>query len=121
MPSTVLVVDDSTAIRKFVMFALRAQGLHVVTAQDGLDALETLARQSVDLLITDLNMPKLDGFGLVRKLRAQQQHPRLPIIILSSLGSDADRTAGLSAGADAYLVKPFDQNRLQYEVAKFVN
>jgi len=121
MPSTVLVVDDSRAIRKFVMFALRAQGLHVVTAQDGLDALEKLARQSVDLLITDLNMPKLDGFGLVQKLRKDTRNGRLPIIILSSLGSDADREAGFSAGADAYLVKPFDQKRLQYEVAKFVN
>jgi len=58
---------------------------------------------------------------LVRKLRQKQQHRRLPIIILSSLGSESDRKAGLTAGADAYLVKPFDQHRLQYEVAKFVN
>ncbi len=121
MPSTVLVVDDSTAIRKFVMFALRSNGLNVLTAQDGLDALETLARHSVDLVITDLNMPKLDGFGLVRKLRLEQNSERLPIIILSSLSGEADVEAGLEAGADAYLVKPFNQARLKYEVAKFLN
>lgn len=115
---TVLVVDDSDAIRKFVMFALRASGHHVVTARDGLDALEKLATAPVDLVITDVNMPGLDGFGLVRALREDREFAETPIIILSSLSSDAEVDEGLQAGANAYLKKPFDQRRIQYEVAK---
>lgn len=118
---TVMVVDDSSAIRKFVMFALRAQGHRVLTAQDGLDALEQLAQTSVDLVITDLNMPKLDGFGLVQALRREPAYAALPVLILSSLTSDEDVQQGLSLGADAFLSKPFDEKRIQYEVAKFLN
>lgn len=119
-PKTVLVVDDSDAIRKFVMFALRARGYHVVTARDGLDALEKLARARADLVITDVNMPGLDGFGLVRALREDRDYARTPIIILSSLSGDEEVGEGLAAGADAYLKKPFDQRRIQYEVAKYL-
>lgn len=120
MPKTVMVVDDSDSIRKFVMFALRARGFTVVVAQDGLQALEKLAQAPVDLVITDLNMPKLDGFGLVRAIREDQDFQKLPIIILSSLSSDDDVQEGLRLGANAYLVKPFDQQRIQYEVSKYI-
>ncbi|MEM1128839.1 MAG: response regulator [Bacteroidota bacterium] len=121
MHKTVMVVDDSSAIRKFVMFALRAQGHAVVTAQDGMDALEKLADAPVDLVITDLNMPKLDGFRLVEAIRENPTHGQVPIIILSSLSSQRDIDQGIRVGADAYLVKPFDQKRIQYEVSKFIN
>ena len=121
MPKTIMVVDDSSAIRKFVMFALRARGLTVLTAQDGQDALEQLARASVDLIITDLNMPKLDGFGLVQALRDDHDYGQVPIIILSSLSSEEEQERGIRLGANAYLVKPFDQRRIQYEVAKYIN
>jgi two-component system, chemotaxis family, chemotaxis protein CheY len=117
----VMVVDDSSAIRKFVMFALRARGLSVLTARDGMEALEMLAQSPVDLVITDLNMPRLDGFGLVRALRADRDYAGTPIIILSSLTSDQEKTLGLTLGANSYLTKPFDQKRLQYEVAKYVH
>ncbi|WP_456427654.1 response regulator [Rhodocaloribacter sp.] len=120
MSKTVMVVDDSSAIRKFVMFALRARGLTVVTAQDGMDALEKMARSQVDLVITDLNMPKLDGFGLLRALRDDNDYAELPIIILSSLSSSEEQQQGLQLGANAYLVKPFDQRRIQYEVSKYI-
>ena len=120
MSKVVMVVDDSTAIRKFVMFALRARGFTVVTAQDGMDALEKLAHRKADLIITDLNMPKMDGFGLVRAIRADQDYGEVPIIILSSLSSDTDIKEGIDLGANAYLVKPFDQRRIQYEVSKFI-
>jgi DNA-binding response OmpR family regulator len=117
-PPTVLVVDDSDTIRKFVTFALRARGLRVVTARDGLEALEKLAAEPADLVITDLNMPGLDGYGLVRALR--EDDPELPIIVLSSLSSEEDVQRGLDLGANAYLVKPFDPKRIQYEVAKYL-
>ncbi len=114
----VMVVDDSATIRRFVMYALRARGLQVITAEDGQEALETLAHTPVDLVITDLNMPKLDGFGLVQAIREDGDYGSLPVIILSSLSDDKDVNRGLSLGATAYLTKPFDETRIQYEVAK---
>lgn len=120
MSKIILVVDDSATIRKFAMFALRAGGHQVLTAQDGLEALEMLARDAVDLVITDLNMPRLDGFGLVQALRENAAYAGLPIIILSSLSSDEEKEQGMSLGANAYLTKPFDPKRIQYEVAKFI-
>jgi two-component system chemotaxis response regulator CheY len=114
----VMVVDDSATIRRFVMYALRARGLQVITAEDGQEALETLAHTPVDLVITDLNMPKLDGFGLVEAIREDGDYSSMPVIILSSLSDDEDVNRGLSLGATAYLTKPFDETRIQYEVAK---
>jgi two-component system chemotaxis response regulator CheY len=114
----IMVVDDSATIRRFVMYALRARGLQVVTAEDGQEALETLAHTPVDLVITDLNMPKLDGFGLVRALREDSAYGSLPVIILSSLSGRDHIDRGLRLGATAYLTKPFDETRIQYEVAK---
>jgi two-component system chemotaxis response regulator CheY len=114
----IMVVDDSATIRRFVMYALRARGLQVVTAEDGQEALETLAHTPVDLVITDLNMPKLDGFGLVRALREDSEYGSLPVIILSSLSGSDEINRGLRLGATAYLTKPFDETRIQYEVAK---
>lgn len=116
----VMIVDDSATIRRFVMYALRARGLHVVTAEDGHDALEKMARTPVDLVITDLNMPKLDGFGLVRRIREDDDLGELPVIILSSLSDDTDVDRGLDLGANAYLTKPFDESRIQSEVDKYL-
>ena len=121
MSKVVMVVDDSNATRKFISFALRSMGLTVHAAQDGLDALEQLARVPVDLVITDLNMPKLDGFGLVRALRGDRSYADVTVIILSSLSSDREQALGREIGADAYLVKPFDTKRIQYEVSKYIN
>jgi two-component system chemotaxis response regulator CheY len=92
----------------------------VLAAQDGLEALETLAREVVDLVVTDLNMPRLDGYGLVRAVREEPTTAAMPVIILSSLGKDEEIQEGLAAGANAYLVKPFDPKRIQYEVAKYL-
>lgn len=114
----VMIVDDSATMRRFVTFALRARGLQVLTAEDGQEALEKLALTPVDLVITDLNMPKLDGFGLVRALREDGHYASLPVIILSSLSKKEDIDRGLDLGATAYLTKPFDESRIQYEVAK---
>ena len=121
MSKVIMVVDDSSAIRTFVMFALRASGYTVVQAQDGMDALEKLSRAHVDLVITDLNMPKLDGFGLVRALREDREYSNVPIIILSSLTRTEEIDQGLQFGANAYLAKPFEQKRIQYEVAKYLD
>ena len=118
---SVMIVDDSESIRKFLVFALRAQGFTVVAARDGMDALEKLSQNKVDLVITDLNMPNMDGFEFLKALREDREYSEVPVIILSSLSSDQDIETGLRLGANSYLVKPFDQKRIQYEVAKYLN
>ena len=122
MSRTVLVVDDSPTVVKFVSVTLKSKGFDVVTASDGMDAIETLSglSEDVDLVITDLNMPNLDGYGLIETLRQNEQHRNTPIIILSSEEGDDDRQRGVAAGANSYLVKPFKQSVLLTEVAKYV-
>jgi len=121
LPKAVMIVDDSESIRKFLIFALRSQEFMVVAARDGMDALEKLSQNKVDLVITDLNMPNMDGFEFLKALRDDSEYKQVPVIILSSLSSDQDIEMGLKLGANSYLVKPFDQKRLQYEVAKYIN
>ena len=123
MPQTILVVDDSPTIIKFVSFSLKNKGFQVVSACDGMDAIEKLSNLSegVDLVITDLNMPNLDGYGLIDTLRQNESFANTPIIILSSEDGDDDRQRGLDVGASSYLVKPFKPQKLISEVSKYLN
>lgn len=109
----VLLAEDSITTRTQESRILVAAGYEVVTAVDGLDALRKLAREDFDALVTDINMPNLDGLGLARRLRREPRHANLPIILVTSLASDEDRMRGLEAGANAYITKPgFDQREL---------
>lgn len=121
MNNVILVVDDSTTVRKFVSLSLSMQGFQVVTACDGMDALEKLPTAKVDLVITDLNMPNMDGYEFIRTLRESDQYKDLPVIILSSLSDQISKDLGLKAGAHSYLVKPFSIEKVQYEVAKYLS
>ena len=121
MKKVILIADDSPTIRKFVAFSLTMQGFEVVSAKDGMEAIEHLPAQKVDLIITDLNMPNLDGFELIRSIRKNEDYYEIPIIILSSLSGSEEIEKGMSCGANSYLVKPFDPKRIQYEVAKYLN
>ena len=121
MAKHILVADDSATIRKFVSTSLSMLGYTVTIAQDGMDALEKLAGQQVDLVITDLNMPNVDGFEFIKSLRELDAYKTTPIIILSSLSSPEDVTRGMALGANSYVTKPFDPKRIQYEVAKYLN
>lgn len=118
MSQTILVVDDSPTLAKFVSMSLKAKGYQVVVACDGMDALEKMSSMAgqVDLIITDLNMPNLDGYGLIETVR--QSRLEMPIIILSSKEDEADRTRGIAVGANSYLVKPFKPAVLLSEVSK---
>ena len=122
MSQTILVVDDSPTVVKIVSISLKNSGFTVVTARDGIDALETLSNLSedVDLIITDLNMPNLDGYGLIATVRQNQEYENTPIIILSSEGDEEDQVRGLETGASSYLVKPFKSDRLLSEVKKYL-
>jgi DNA-binding response OmpR family regulator len=106
----VLIVDDDLAIRTSLERALRLEGFAVATAAGGLDALEAVAASRVDVLVLDVSMPDLDGVTVTTRLRAQGRD--LPILILSARSEVEDRVAGLQAGADDYLVKPFAVSEL---------
>ena len=122
MSQTILVVDDSPTVVKFVSFSLKNGGFDVVTASDGMDAIEKMSHlpKDVDLVITDLNMPNLDGYGLIGTLRQNEKYRATPIIILSSEEGDDDRQRGLAVGASSYLVKPFKSSLLLTEVSKYL-
>ena len=122
MSQTILVVDDSPTVVKFLSFSLKGKGYDVLTARDGMDALEKMSNleKNVDLIITDLNMPNLDGYGLIEAVRESQEHQETPIIILSSEEGVEDRERGITAGASSYLVKPFKSALLLSEVSKYL-
>ena len=122
MKKIILVVDDSPTVVKFVSFSLKNKGFKVVTACDGMDAVEKISNMSekVDLVITDLNMPNLDGYGLIDTLRHNEQFENTPIIILTSEEEDQDKERGLQVGASSYLVKPFKPALLLNEVEKYL-
>lgn len=122
MSQTILVVDDSPTVVKFVSFSLQSSGFKVLTACDGMDAIEKMStiEDDICLIITDLNMPNLDGYSLIDTLRNSEKHSETPIIILSSEDGDDDRDRGMSVGASSYLVKPFKSSVLLDEVSKYL-
>ena len=111
-PDLILVVDDDEDIARFVEFNLRLHGFEVMHARDGQEALEQIQRQRPDLAVVDLMMPRIDGIELTRRLRADPMTSALPVIMLTARGMTVDKVVGLTAGADDYLVKPFDTAEL---------
>lgn len=109
---SILAVDDSASMRKMVAFTLTGAGFHVVEAVDGQDGFEKASNHKIDLVLTDQNMPRLDGIGLTRKLRGHPNFAATPILILTTESSDQMKQAGRNAGATGWLVKPFDPVRL---------
>ncbi len=116
----ILAVDDSPSMRKMVSFTLNAAGFQVVEAVDGMDAFEKAQTQSFDLVLTDQNMPRLDGLGLTRKLREHPKFKLTPILMLTTESSDLMKQAGRAAGATGWLVKPFDPARLIEVIKKVI-
>jgi len=121
MKKVILVADDSPSIRKFVSFALTMKGFEIISASDGMEALEKLPAEKINLVITDLNMPNLDGFELIKAIRHNDEYREIPIIILSSLAGSEEIQKGMDCGANSYLIKPFDPKRIAYEVSKYLN
>lgn len=102
-----LVVEDSPPMRKMIVFALaRIRELRVVEADDGVDALRRIAGTKFDIILTDINMPILDGLKLVKRLRADDAYRDVPIIIITTEGAEEDRQRALALGANAYITKP---------------
>ena len=121
MKQVILIADDSPSIRKFVTFSLAVKGYEIIAVSDGMEALEKLPTEHINLVITDINMPNIDGFELIKAIRANEELKDIPIIILSSMGGTEEIEKGLSIGANSYLIKPFDPKRILYEVSKYLN
>lgn len=118
---SILAVDDSVSMRQMIAFTLAGAGYRVIEAEDGLDALDKLRNCTVDLVLTDQNMPRMDGLALTRSLRAAGTHQHVPILILTTESSNEMKQAGRAAGATGWLVKPFDPARLIEVVRKVVH
>ena len=115
----VLSVDDSGSIRQMVTFTLKGAGYEVIEAVDGQDALEKAKMNTVDVVLTDQNMPRMDGLTLIKNLRAMPAYSTVPILMLTTESGDAMKKQGKMAGATGWLVKPFGPQKL-LEVMKKV-
>jgi len=119
MAKRAMTVDDSKTMRDMVAFTLKGAGFEVTQAADGKQALSQLAGTKVDVIITDLNMPIMDGVALIRALRADPKWRALPILMLTTESEAAKKAEGRNAGATGWLVKPFNPDKL-IEVVKRV-
>lgn len=118
--SHILVVDDSSSMREMVTYTLRTAGYSVMAAPDGAEALKIAEDESdpFDLVITDINMPVMDGLTLIKELRSSRRYQYRPILVLSTEGSKETKSKGKSAGATGWIVKPFDPDQLLGLVGK---
>lgn len=120
MAKTVLIVDDSASIRQVVAITLKSAGFDVIEACDGRDALAKLNGQRVHLIISDVNMPNMDGITLLKELKAKAEYKFTPIIMLTTESAEDKKAQGQAAGARAWMVKPFQPAQMLAAVNKLV-
>lgn len=120
MAKTFLVVDDSTSIRQLVSSTIKDAGYEVLVAENGNDALGKIAGKRIDMVITDLNMPDMDGIELIRKLRSMPDYKFAPILMLTTESQEGKKQEGKKAGASGWIVKPFSAEQLMDVVKKFM-
>ena len=118
MSKTIMSADDSPSMRQMVSFTLKEAGYSVVEACDGRDALEKLKSSKVDMLITDLNMPNMDGIELIRQVRQLPDYKFIPVIMLTTESDETKKSEGKAAGATGWLVKPFSPPQLTAVIKK---
>jgi two-component system chemotaxis response regulator CheY len=120
MAKTIMIVDDSASIRKVVRLTLEAEGFNVIDAIDGVDALKKLNGVKIHLLITDVNMPNMDGITLVEEAKKLPDYKFTPMMMLTTEAGDEKKMQGRIAGAKAWLVKPFQPPMLLNAVSKLI-
>ena len=120
MAKTIMTVDDSASVRQMVSFTLKEAGYDVIEACDGRDALGKIGGRPLDLIITDLNMPNMDGIELIRNVRKDAVHRFVPIIMLSTESQNEKKMEGKTAGATGWIVKPFKQDQLLAVIKKVI-
>jgi two-component system chemotaxis response regulator CheY len=112
MSKTVVVVDDSASIREVVSFTIESEGFNVLKGSDGADALKHFDGQEINLVITDLHMPNIDGIGLITRIRNIEAYKHIPILLLTTETSQEKKGDAKQAGATGWLVKPFEPEKL---------
>lgn len=120
MAKTLLIVDDSSTMRQLVSFTVKDAGFEVVAAKNGQEALEKATGAKFDMVITDLNMPEMDGITFIRRLRSMPDFRFVPIVMLTTEAQDAKKREGRAAGASGWIVKPFSPETLLGVVKKFI-
>ena len=118
MAGVILAVDDSASMRQMVNFTLKGAGYEVVQAVDGIEALEYARLHSVDLVLTDVNMPRMDGITLVKELRALPSYRYTPMLVLTTESSQDKKMQGKQAGATGWIIKPFNPDQLLATIAR---
>jgi two-component system chemotaxis response regulator CheY len=118
MSKHILIVDDSKTIRNLVAFIMKKEGFKVTMAEDGMDGLEKLysSPDHVDLIISDINMPRMDGFTFIKTVREQEAYRDVPIVVLSTEGKEHDIQQGLQLGANLYMVKPAQPDKMMKNI-----
>lgn len=120
MANSILVVDDSASMRQLVSFAIKEAGYGVIEAVNGKDALTKSAGAKMDMIITDLNMPEMDGIELIKQLRGKADYKFTPIVMLTTESQEGKKQEGKSAGASGWIVKPFKPEQLVEVVKKYM-
>lgn len=110
--TTILTVDDSRTMRDMLLLALQGEGFNVIQAVDGVDGLEVLAGSSPQVIITDINMPRMDGFGFIENVRRDDRCRGIPILVLTTESDPAKKDRARQAGATGWIVKPFSPAKL---------
>jgi two-component system chemotaxis response regulator CheY len=120
MPGVILAVDDSASMRQMVRFTLESAGYTVMQASDGVEALEIAKTKPADLVLTDINMPNMDGISLVRELRALDTYKFVPMLVLTTESGSDTKQRGKAAGATGWIVKPFNPEQLLATIARVI-
>ena len=118
--ATILAVDDSASMRQMVSFTLKGAGYEVIDAVDGVDALNKAKQQAINLVITDVNMPNMDGITLIAELRKLPNYKFTPLLMLTTESAPEKKQAGKAAGATGWIVKPFNPDQLLATVKKVI-
>ncbi|MDR1685289.1 MAG: response regulator [Desulfovibrio sp.] len=117
MAKHILIVDDSKTIRNLVAFIMKKEGFKVTMAEDGLDGLEKLySSEGIDLIVSDINMPRMDGFTFIKTVREQDAYRDVPIVVLSTEGKEQDIQQGIQLGANLYMVKPAQPEQMMKNI-----
>lgn len=116
----ILVVDDELDMLMVIKLRLEASGYKVITATDGLEGLNTARRERPDLIILDVMLPKMNGYKVARFLKFDDEFKKIPIVMLTALGRESDKSIGAETGADIYLTKPFESQELLNAIARFI-
>jgi two-component system alkaline phosphatase synthesis response regulator PhoP len=120
-PKKILIVDDEVDLVETVRFPLEMEGFNVLVSYNGEDALNKARKESPDLIILDLMLPKLDGYKVCRLLKFDEKYKRIPILMLTAKTQEKDKTLGKETGADEYITKPFEMDELLEKVKTYLN